>query len=182
LHTVATGYTIARRRRCGTEAAPQPTPNGGGEKGTYKTCIMPKFEHKDIREITQLLDTGFRCFYHRETGDLLSFPDEFKHIGMDTEPWTEEMEKFEADPFSYKEVEPIRSQDSFSIMADFAEQMTGNNRLQIRLIDALNRKHPFRNFKFIIDNSGDYRQQWFAYRDSRLMEFVRERLERDEDD
>jgi len=37
---------------------------------------------------------------------------------------------------------------------DFAEQLQGDDKL----------KHPFRHFKFIIDNSGQYRQQWFEFK------------------
>jgi hypothetical protein len=140
---------------------------------------MPNFDQARIREITQELEMGFRCFFHKETGELLSFPDEFKYPGQDLDAWAEDIEKFETDPFSSTEVEPIHSDDSFQIMADFAEQLRGDVRLQDRLVNALNRKHPFRNFKFIIDNSGKYREQWFEYKDARLMQLVKDRVERD---
>jgi hypothetical protein len=143
---------------------------------------MPKFGYNDIRAITQQLEMGFRCFYHRETGELLFFPDELRYPDIDMDAWAHVIEKFSRDSSSYKEVDPITSQDSLRIMADFVEQMHGNNRLRDRLTDTLNRKHPFRNFKAIIDNSGDYRQQWFEYKDARLMELARERIERDKID
>jgi len=50
------------------------------------------------------------------------------------------------------------SHESFKIMADFAENID-NARLQDRLINALNKSKPFRNFNWEIDNSGDYRQE-----------------------
>lgn len=140
---------------------------------------MPKFADTDIQEIAQQFDCGFRCFYHRQTGELLFIPDELKHVGMDLEAWSEEQEKLENDYDSYEEIEQLQTNDSFQIMADFAEQLSGNERLRNQLITALNNKHPFRNFKFIIDNSGSYRQQWFDFKNARLINWVRERLNTD---
>ena len=37
---------------------------------------------------------------------------------------------------------------------------------------------PFKHFKEIIDNSGDFRDEWFAYRESKYIEFVKEQLDR----
>jgi hypothetical protein len=140
---------------------------------------MSQFSDKDIREIAQQLDCGFRCFYHRETGELLFIPDELKHIGMDMDAWSDEQEKLENDFNSYEEIEQLQSGDSFQIIADFTEQLSGNERLQNQLIKALSNKHPFRNFKFVIDNSGTYRQQWFAFKDARLIDWVKQRLNTD---
>jgi hypothetical protein len=95
---------------------------------------MPKFTDKDIHEIAQQLDCGFRCFYHQQTGELLFIPDELKHVGMDLEAWSEEQEKLENDFDSYEEIEQLQSSDNFQIMADFAEQLSGNERLRKQLI------------------------------------------------
>ena len=140
---------------------------------------MLNFTDKDINEIAQQLDCGFRCFYHRETSELLFIPDELKNVGMDMEAWSEEQQKLDNDFGSYKEIEQLHSSDSFRIMADFTEQLSENERLQNQLITALNRKHPFRNFNFIIENSGVYRQQWFDYKNARLFDWVKERLNKD---
>jgi hypothetical protein len=137
---------------------------------------MLTFSEKDIHEIAQQLDCGFRCFYHCETGELLFIPNEFKHVGMDLEAWSEEQEKLENNFDSYQEIEQLQSSDNFSIMADFAEQLSGNERLRNQLRTVLNNKHPFRNFKFIIDNSGSYRQQWFNFKNQRIVDWARERL------
>jgi len=41
----------------------------------------------------------------------------------------------------------------------------------------LSRKHPFRNFKNIIDNSGPYRQELFDYKSQRYIEWVKDLIE-----
>jgi len=48
-------------------------------------------------------------------------------------------------------------------MADFAE-IVDDSILQNKLINALNRPKPFQNFKWQIDNSGEFRQRWFDFK------------------
>jgi hypothetical protein len=45
------------------------------------------------------------------------------------------------------------------------------------LINALHRSKPFRNFKHIIDNAGDYREAWFEYKLQWQMQYVQEQLD-----
>ncbi len=63
-------------------------------------------------------------------------------------------------------------------MEDFAENLNENKQLQGRLLYALNKRKPFREFKFIIDNSGDFRQQWFDFKNNWQQEFVEQELKR----
>jgi hypothetical protein len=69
----------------------------------------------------------------------------------------------------------MSSRNAFQIMEDFAE--TTPITLKLRLLEALHQKKPFQNFKTIIDNAGNFRQEWFAFRDKRWEEWVREQLE-----
>jgi len=62
-------------------------------------------------------------------------------------------------------------------MSDFAEQLT-DNKLQSQLFDALSRSKPFREFKFLIDNSGCFKQQWFDFKNKNLQDFVLRQLKR----
>jgi hypothetical protein len=39
-------------------------------------------------------------------------------------------------------------------------------------MNALEGKKPFSNFKFLIDHSGIYRQQWFDYKNDQLKKWV----------
>nr|MBP9135252.1 hypothetical protein [Saprospiraceae bacterium] len=59
----------------------------------------------------------------------------------------------------------------FEMMSEFAGQLTDHN-LQSRLLDALRRNKPFKEFKFVIDNSGKCRQQWFDFKNKWQQEFV----------
>ena len=70
----------------------------------------------------------------------------------------------------------MESHESFDVMAEFAESVDSRE-LRDSLINALNNKHPFRNFKWVVDNSGLYRQKWFDFKNQRLIEWVKDQLE-----
>ena len=57
-------------------------------------------------------------------------------------------------------------------MENFAEQLEGNDELKHALFNALKMRKPFREFKWLIDDSGDYRQQWFDFKSAELKQWV----------
>ncbi len=76
----------------------------------------------------------------------------------------------------------MSSHHSFQVMEDFTEPVTNAN-LKTRLLNSLNRKSPFRNFKAEVDNDEHYRQQWFMFRDEESIRFLKEQIdELNEDD
>jgi peroxiredoxin len=70
----------------------------------------------------------------------------------------------------------MESHDSFEIMTDFVDTLSDSDKLKVRLMDALNKKNPFREFKYVIDNSGNYRQKWFDFKNERIQKWVIDRL------
>jgi Uncharacterised protein family (UPF0158) len=138
---------------------------------------MPTFTKEHIKEIAEQIDCGFRAFYHRQTGDLLFIPDSLKHPEMETEAWEEDIEKLDNNFSDYAEIEAMNSTDSFQLMHDFTELLDNSNLLKNKLRIALTRKKPFREFKFVIDNSGDYRQQWFDFKNLKLKQWVENQID-----
>ncbi len=136
---------------------------------------MPTFTKEQIKEIADQLDCGFRAFYHKQNGELIFVPNTEKNFSMDTEAWEEELDKLDENYLDYKEVHAMESNDSFTVMEDFAEQVN-NKKLQEDLFNALNRKHPFREFKFLIDNSGVNRNSWFDFKNKRYYDWVENQL------
>lgn len=130
-----------------------------------------------IKEIAELLDCGYRCYLHKRTGELLSLPDMENNSFEDDEFFTEELEKLENEFSEYIEIERPSSRESYDIMVDFTNQLADNNALKSKLIEALNRRKPFREFKYQIDNSGIYRNEWFAFRDAKLQQLVLDAFE-----
>lgn len=138
---------------------------------------MVTLTDEQIKEIAEQLDCGFTCFWNKENGELIFIPDSMKYPDMDTEVWADELEKLDSNPEDYREIEPLEPSDSFKIMKAFVYTLNDSNSLKNKLIAALNKRHPFRNFKFLVDNSGEYRQKWFDFKNQELIQRVRDRIQ-----
>jgi Uncharacterised protein family (UPF0158) len=136
---------------------------------------MLTFTKEQINEIAEELDCGFRAFYHKENGELIFVPNTDKYPDMDTDAWDDEFNKLDENYLDYREIEEMQSKDSFSVMENFAEKIN-NLKLQQKLFDALNKKHPFREFNYVIDNSGDYRDTWFNFKKKQYIEWVENQI------
>ncbi|MGG7035695.1 MAG: UPF0158 family protein [Flavobacterium sp.] len=137
--------------------------------------MEPTLTDEQIHEIAENLDCGFRSFWNTDTGELLFLPDLNENPYIDSELFEEDFEKLDDNFADYTEIEKPNSSESYSIMADFTEQLT-NKKLQNELEIALNKKKPFREFKSIIENSGVYRQQWFDFKMTQLKNWVIEKI------
>ena len=140
-----------------------------------------KLTEKQIEEIADNLDCGMSCFYNLKTGELKTVLNFDSWIGADEEPWMEEYKEIDDNRADYFEFEGLESHDSFKIMVDFTEGVD-DTRLRNNLIDALNRPKPFQNFKWQIDNSGVYRQQWFDFKKLRYIQWIKEQIDLNKED
>lgn len=136
---------------------------------------------KQIEEIADNLDSGMKCFYNLKTGELKTLLNPDRWIGADFDPWEDDSNEIDENSVDYFEFESYDTHDSFKIMADFAESID-NSKLQDRLRNALNRPKPFKNFKWQIDNSGVFRQQWFDFKKLRYIQFVKEQIDLNDKD
>jgi len=84
----------------------------------------------------------------------------------------EDVEK--EDRFFY--IEPVASHESYEIMQEFAESEESDE-IRGHLIDALERKKPFLNFKNAIADYPDTEKKFYEYKDNRLKDILRNRLE-----
>lgn len=131
----------------------------------------------NIKEIAEQLDCGFLAFIHKTSGQLLFVPDENNLTDIDLDTWDEELELLENNFTDYYKIDKWTSSEAFEIMSEFADQIS-DPELKSRLFDALRKNKPFREFKFIIDNSGDFRQQWFDFKNKSQQDFVAKQLNR----
>lgn len=137
---------------------------------------MIKLTEDQIKEIAELLDCGMRCFINKETVEIKTVLD-FDSWQSDNEgPWEDVLNELEENWEKYFEIKRMESYEAFNMMADFAENVE-NRELRDNLIKALNRKHPFQNFKWVVDNSGPDRQRWFDFKNQKLIEWVKDQLE-----
>ena len=141
-----------------------------------KNAPNMKLTEKQIEEIADNLACGMRCFYHFKTGEIKTLPNFDSWIGADEEPWEEESKEIDENRDDYFEFEGLESHESFQIMIDYTESIDDAG-IQNKLIHALNGPKPFQNFKWQIDYSGDYRQQWFAFKKMRYIHWVKKQID-----
>jgi len=133
---------------------------------------------KQIREVAGELDSGMRCFYNPKTKEIVTLPgEEFRaFLESDGEDlMLKEIEEIENNIDDYFEFEAMDSTKSFRVMESFAETVDDKH-LKMKLIWSLENRKPFANFKNAIDNSGEYRQQWFDYKAQKYFEFIAKQL------
>ena len=136
---------------------------------------MLSFSPDKKREISENLDCGFRAFYHKQKREFIIVPDTERQFDMYTSAWKTELTQLRKNFTTYREIYAMERSDSFEVMANFAEQVS-DKKLQEKLIKTLNRKPPFREFKFAIDNAGEYWQSWFNFKDKKYTEWTEEKL------
>lgn len=134
--------------------------------------MTPQLTPIQIKEIAEELDMGNRCYFHRTTLKLLFIPDFDNNSYAEREFFEEELDELENNFDEYMEIAKPNSNDSFEIMLNFVESLDYKNNLKQQLANALQKSKPFRHFKFLIDNSGPCRQQWFDFKSQQLQQWV----------
>jgi hypothetical protein len=128
-----------------------------------------------VNELSQYLDMGMLCFYHKTNGELVYYPDELEFSGYEDD-WAEEIGKIEAAPGDYLEFEKMNSHEAFKVMERFINDIN-HIPTHNKFIDAISRKKPFANFNHLISYYPDLREQWFAYKGQSYIEFVKDQVE-----
>ena len=131
---------------------------------------------QQIDEIAENLDVGLKCYFNLKTGEIKTILNFDSWESDDQEPWEEEINEIEENWSDYFQFEGMESHDSFQIMADFVDTLD-DQRLKDTLINALNKRKPFQNFKYEIDGSGEYRQLWFDFRKLRYIEWIKDQID-----
>ena len=135
-----------------------------------------KLTEKQIKEIAEDLECGMRCFYNLKTQEIKAILDFDSGFYDDEEFVQKEAEEFKQNSEDYFEFTKLNSNESYQIMTDFSESVD-NYELQDKLIRALNKPKPFRNFKRLIDSSGEYRELWFEFKQKRYIEYLKQQME-----
>lgn len=145
---------------------------------------MKTLTQEQIKAIAEQIDSGFRIYWNKNDGELLYIPDPDEQPEYDMDDWSDDVEKLAANETDYLEIEHMRSRDSFKIMASFIETLADTEMLKVRLREALAKRKPFSEFKYVIDTSGAYRQKWFdhktAYQEKWVIDRFNETIDEEE--
>jgi hypothetical protein len=133
------------------------------------------FSQEQIKDIAERFECGMVCYINTKTLKIIYLLDELGMADADMECWQDDLDEIEENYSDYFIIEKMNSTEAFRIMEDFAEIINDKN-LKDQLINALNRRKPFQNFKWIIDNSGEYRQKWFDFRSKYYVTWITDQI------
>jgi len=132
-------------------------------------------KYKDaVSRIADSLLAGLICYFNPDTLEVEDLPEIMIQHPEEFELMTGES----ADSLELKhknwtnciEIEPMESYESFKVMEYFIDEVQ-DYKLKEKLINTLNRKKPFANLKFLVENS-NYRQQWFDFKQKYYENYV----------
>ena len=140
---------------------------------------IPENYRELVRKTAEAIDCGSICFINPATLEMEDVPKSL----LEERIFTENDEEEEDDEFDLQHknwekcisVEPPESHESFEIMENFVQEVD-DKKLKKELINALERRHPFANFRNTIENS-DYRKEWFAFKQKELEKYVWQNIE-----
>lgn len=140
---------------------------------------VPEKFKKLVPQISEYIDSGYKCVVNVETGEMEEYP---AIMDEDPEEW-ESMTGESIEDMSLKHKDwgktitfaPLPSNKGYRIMAEFAEQQLPEGSFRDKVVDVLNRRKPFANFKQLVETS-EYREEWFKFKEHWLQEYVKEIL------
>lgn len=143
---------------------------------------IPEKYRELVHTVAENIDCGLVCFINPETLEVEEIPkgmlDGFSDFSINREfgDEDEDEQKFlHEDWETYITVEPRESSESFKIMEKFVDEVNDKS-FKNKLINALNNRKPFANFKNIVESS-DYRKAWFAFKQHQLEILVWDELQ-----
>ena len=131
----------------------------------------------EIKSIAEDLETGLKVYLSIETKEIKSIIDFDNNADEDTEQWEEDLKEIDENYDKYIVFGKMDSRESYQVMEDFVVTVK-DEELRKKLELGLSLSKPFRNFKDIIDGEGEYREKWFAFKNAKYIEFVKEQLDR----
>ena len=141
---------------------------------------MDKPDQNIIKEIAQELDCGSDCYYSQNTKELICIPNADLMATGDEDYYKEvfkdDLEKVKSQKKDLIKFEVLKSFESFKIMEDFKNEIKEDH-FKEKINEALNKRKPFQNFKYLIDTS-EYRENWFAFIQKELEKIVVKTMER----
>ncbi|MFA6618215.1 MAG: hypothetical protein WCT23_03995 [Candidatus Neomarinimicrobiota bacterium] len=129
-----------------------------------------KLTKKEVKDIAEWLSADLEVFINLDDNTIKYLIPEDDMDYYETEnPWAKDMAEIKSWENCLK-LEPLESWQCFRFMENFIETLD-DHQMQARLEIALQKRHPFSNFKHAVDNS-EYRQAWFEYRDEQYLQAV----------
>ncbi len=128
----------------------------------------------DLEELCQALEDGsyeHQYYLDLKTGEILLLSDY-----ADTKEAEELREHLEEEPDRYEAIPRMGSDEAYQDMEEFTGRVE-DGRLRELLEVAIDGKGAFRRFKDVLARFPEKREEWFRFKEERLMSRAREWLE-----
>ncbi|QHV94566.1 UPF0158 family protein [Spirosoma endbachense] len=136
---------------------------------------MIQMDDSQVKEIVEQQQIGMLCYVHRQTGQLITFPNPEQFSDLESEEWQDQIDQVQSFPDHYWKVAIMTSREEFALMEQFARYEAAEP-LQSRLLTILGQSKPFRHFKEAVDRSGSQRLVWFSFRDKQKISWLKQQL------
>lgn len=131
-----------------------------------------------IKEIAENFNIGMLTYLNIRTGEIEAIPDLDVVIADEADPeWQEILDKVEENPDDWIVFEKFESWESYKMMESFIATVD-DDKLSQELHSAIQKRKPFSSFKYVIEDAGEYRQQWFDFKLTYFMNHVRRQIKR----
>jgi hypothetical protein len=128
-----------------------------------------------LKAIAEELRLGMKCFLNKETLEVLSFPHENGSAAVDMEDWREDIKTVKNDPGNFIEIKPRDASEGFRAMEWFIDGVE-NEEAKLKLTQAIAGKKPFANFELRLQEFPRLRDEWFAFNENCMIDFIRQQL------
>lgn len=116
-----------------------------------------------VHDIAESIDCGLICFVNPKTLELINILQDTYYL--DDDLYQESLNRID-EWEEFIKFEPLPSNEGFQIMSNFTQYLP-EGRFKNSVINALNNRRPFANFKNLIESS-KYRQDWFAFKQKQI--------------
>jgi hypothetical protein len=135
---------------------------------------------EQLHEIADNLEMGFRCFIHKDNAGIRCIPDERQFGHYDQEDWQDDIQAIQKNRHQYLEIEKMTPHAEFGVMEEFIH-LVDQKWLREKLLQIISRPKPFRNFKAELQEEGHYWDKWFAFKRSKMLDWVSQQLQQQSD-
>lgn len=116
---------------------------------------------EQIKEIAETIDCGLICNWNIKSNKLVFMPNDDLMLENDTDAWDGDLNEVEKNSDDFRRIEQPDARESFEFMEQFTATLPCDSQIQNKLLNALSKKKPFREFEHEIANSDEYRKLWF---------------------
>lgn len=135
---------------------------------------MKKFTKEKIDQIAESMSMGVNCFYKIDTEELIN-QFEYKPDSEDEYGPSSDDPYFDIDDDNYIKLHPMPSHESYKIMENFARSLD-DEPFKNELFDALEKRKPFRHFKWLVEGSDKHQAGWNKFQDAANLAYVKSEI------